>query len=464
MLVVLILSSSVLVEGVPFMKTSFDLGSESGFCIDIESSGSKIFYDSVLLSSCKQDQPEGILQNIRFEGTGPISIEGHKRCLEVKPKSGGWDVVFLPCSPHKIAQNFTWVQEGCMIKNDKVEHCLAAGSTVSSKGDSLTRILQVVDCSGVSGQLLSWDVHPNSSNTPLSCSAPRTGWNFPKWAAVIFVVFGLITCWCACWILFCPRVCREKQEQIELVYGRKSPTKISSDKSNEILRCPRGHEIRALPIQGKQSCSICQQLQDVEGTKVYVCPTCDWMVCQSCYRRGSTCTQSASDATQRPRVTSDDRCIQILVEKPRIKKASLKQKASAVDQPEAEEPSLFTRIKRNVFGTTEQAPADRKGERSIPSSPELLAAEIDAIRHVVRVVSGRERRGESRRDFRSPRDYYYSPRYKRRSKRYPRWSDSSSSSSWSEEMDNSPIRRSRRQRNRRPRRHRHSRRRRVEYD
>jgi len=81
-----------------------------------------------------------------------------------------------------------------MIKNEKVGHCLAAGSTVSSSGDSLARTLEVVDCKDVSGTLLSWDVHPNSFVTKLNCNRPRTGLKYPTWAAVIFVTFGLITC------------------------------------------------------------------------------------------------------------------------------------------------------------------------------------------------------------------------------------------------------------------------------
>jgi len=90
MLIILILLCSVFVEGAPLVKTSFDLGSESGFCMDIESSGSSPLYDSVLLSSCKrEDKSEGVLQQMQFEGVGHITIDGYNHCLEVKPKSGG---------------------------------------------------------------------------------------------------------------------------------------------------------------------------------------------------------------------------------------------------------------------------------------------------------------------------------------------------------------------------------------
>jgi len=154
--------------------------------------------------------------------------------------------------------------------------------------------------------------------------------------------------------------------------------------------------------------------------------------------------------------TSVDSYIRIPVEKPQVKEALSKKKTVAVKQTKAEAPNLLTRIKRNVFGTTEQVPARKEGEIY---TPERLLAEIDAIRSVVRVVHGIESRGESRRDFRSPRDYYYySPRRRRRSRRYQRWSDSLSSSSWSEDTESSPIRRRpRRQRRRR-------RRRRADYD
>jgi len=90
MLIELILLCSVFAEGAPLVKTSFDLGSESGFCIDIESSGWGILYDSVFLSSCKpEDKSGGVLQQMLFEGVGHITVDGYNHCLEVKPKSGG---------------------------------------------------------------------------------------------------------------------------------------------------------------------------------------------------------------------------------------------------------------------------------------------------------------------------------------------------------------------------------------
>lgn len=177
---VLILPYAVFVEGVPFVRTSFDLGSWNGFCIDIESRGSSIFYDSVLLRSCKPgNKSDAELQQMQFDGAGPISIEAHKRCLEVKPKSGGWTVVFQPCRANLQAQKFTLVRKGCMIRSDKLEYCLAAGSTLTSTGHSLSRVLEVADCKSVNNKFLSWDVHPGTADTQLTCDKPRVGSGFP---------------------------------------------------------------------------------------------------------------------------------------------------------------------------------------------------------------------------------------------------------------------------------------------
>jgi len=453
---VFILLCAVFVKGLPFVKTSFDLGSETGFCLHVETSGSSILWDSVLLSSCEHENiSEGVQQKMLFNGVGPISIKEHQRCLEVKPKSGGWDVVLRPCWTNLPAQNFTLIQEGCMIKNEKVGYCLAAGSTVSSIGDLLTRTLQVVDCKGVSGTLLSWDAHPYSFNTKLNCNKPTTGWKFPKWAAVIFVIFGLITCYCACWILFCPSFCRKQQKQMGLALWKKSPIEISSDKT---LRCPAGHEIRAVPNQAKRSCKSCFGEQFVKGAKVYLCPQCDWIICHSCYRLGKTCAPSAPVATQPLTPQSKEMNVirkssviykQVPIEKSAVKVASVRLNERALKEDDLavnKAPNLLARIRKNIFGEEQQ-----EVERSVVDTPERIMAEIDKIRSVVRVVRGMQRRSASRRDFRSPRDYSYSPRHRRRSRRYQRYSDSYSSTSSSEDIENSPIRRPWRRREKRRR-------------
>jgi len=455
------------------VKTSFDLGSETGFCIEVESSGSNIFWDSVLLSSCQPEKiSKGIHQKMLFDGEGHISIQEHQRCLEVKPKSGGWDLVLRPCWTNLQAQNFTLIEEGCMIKSDIVEHCLAAGSTVSSTGNSLTRLLQVVDCKGVSGTLLSWDVHPNSFDTKLQCKKPRTGWKYPKWAAVIFVVFGLITCYCACWILFCPNCCRKQQKQMGLTVWRKSPIEIVS---SEVLCCPAGHEIRAIPSQGNRRCKSCFGTQFIEGTKLYSCPRCDWIICQSCYRLGRGSASRAPVATKPPTPKSEEvdsveksftSYTQIPIEKPAIKVSTPKPIRTAQKQEDkvvSKAPNLLTRIRKNIFRTGEQVPKVDGTKNSVVHTPERIMGEIDTIRSVVRVVRGMQRRSSPRRDYRSPRDcsprrdyrsprdYSYSPRRWRGSRRYQRRSDSLSSTSLSEDMEYSPIRRPWRRRERRRR-------------
>jgi len=460
-LVVLILLCAVFVEGIPFVKTSFDLGSETGFCIEVESSGSSILWDSVLLSSCQPEKvSKGVHQKMLFDGEGHISIEGHDRCLEVKPKSGGWDLVLRPCWTNLQAQNFTLIQEGCMIKSDEVDHCLAAGSTVSSNGGSLTRILQVVDCKGVSGTLLSWDVHPYSFDWKLDCNKPKTGWRFPKWAAVIFVVFGLITCYCACWILFCPNFCRKQQKEMGLTVWRKSPIEIVSD---EVFCCPVGHEIRAIPHQGKRMCNSCLETQFIEGTKVYSCPICDWIICHSCYRLGGACAPSAPVATKPPtpksmEVYAVERSYksykQTPIKETAVKVASPKAKQTTpkpVDEAASKAPNLLARIRKNIFRREEQVPKDERTKNYVVDTPERIMGEIDTIRSVVRVARGMQRRSSPCRDFRPQRDYSYSPYRWRESRRYQRYSDSLSSRSSSEDMEYSPIRRPWRRRERRRR-------------
>jgi len=433
MLAVLFLTCVLFVEGLPLVKTSFGLGSETGFCIDIESSGSSIFWDSVVLSSCKEDTSEGDLQQMQFNGEGPISIEGHERCLEVKPKSGGWDVVFRPCWSKLEAQSFTFMQEGCMIKNEKVGLCLAAGSTVSSNGDELTRILQVVDCDSESSKLLSWDVHPSSSDTKLTCAKPKSSWKFPQWAAVIFAIFGMITCWCACWFLFCPSYCKEKQKQMELIVRKKSPNKIRRD---ENLRCPAGHYIRDVPRQGKGSCSNCHGLEFGEDTTIYLCQTCNWIICSYCYSQIRTCKPSAPIASSPSTPRSKEAASMSPYSEPRV----LKEKPGS-------EANLCTRISRSIFGTAEQASEVKDGESSDMTTPERISREIRSVVREELRRSRYRRDCRSPRDHRSPRDYRYRHSSRRRSpRRYRRWSDSSTSTSTEEESEYSPVRRSRRQR------------------
>jgi len=484
MLALLSLTCVLFVEGLPLVKTSFSLGSETGFCIDIESSGSSIFWNSVLLSSCSEDTSEGDLQQMQFTGSGPITIEGHERCLEVKPKSGGWEVIFRPCWSSLEAQSFTFVEEGCMIKSEKVGLCLAAGSTVSSNGNELTRTLQVVDCDSVSSSLLSWDVHPYNSNAKLTCVKPKTSWKFPKWAAIIFAVFGMITCGCACWFLFFPSFYKEKQKQMELIVRKKMPSKILKDDN---LLCPAGHDICVVPKQSNQSCSNCNKLEFREDTMFYLCPICDWLVCGPCQRQISTSDPRSPYASNLS--TRKSKEVNVLAksninnfQSPRensITKAASQSRdiesQEQEDKPVFGAPNLLTRIRRSINGTAQQATGVKDGESSDITTPERISKEIVTIRSVVKERNGKLRSGTRRsgfrRDCRSPRDkhYYYSPRRRspysprrrsrysprRRSRysprrrsprRYSRWSDSSYSTSTEEEIEYTPVRRPRRQR------------------
>jgi len=140
---------------------------------------------------------------------------------------------------------------------------------------------------------------------------------------------------------------------------------------------------------------------------------------------------------------SSSRYKKIPIQKPAIKVASVKLNERAPNQESLTAKktlNLLARTRKNVFGTERQTSRLQKAGTSVFDTPECIMADTDKIRSVVRVVRGMQRRSASRRDFRSPRDYSYSPRRRRRSRRYQRYSDSLSSTSSSEYIEDSPIR------------------------
>jgi len=184
---------------------------------------------------------------------------------------------------------------------------------------------------------------------------------------------------------------------------------------------------------------------------MYLCPQCDWIICDSCYRVGWARVPNTAVA-RHPLTPKSDQVDfiekssssykKIPSEKPAIKMAPGKLSKRAPKQQNLapkKRLNLLACIKKNIFGT-EQYTSRLQNGSSVVGTPERIMADIDKIRGLVRVVRGVQRRSASRRDFRSPRDYSYSPRRRRRSRSYQRYSYSLSSTSSSEDIEYSPIR------------------------
>jgi len=143
---------------VPFIRTSSDLNEKNGFCIDVAFWSGETIYDLVQLRPCKsidRNKTGSVDQQVLFEGFGNISIENGDKCLEEVSSQDGRMLVFRPCWSYLLAQNFSLVPEGCLIKNRLTGHCLAASSTTSDSGVWRSRGLEAVDCNSVDKDLLS---------------------------------------------------------------------------------------------------------------------------------------------------------------------------------------------------------------------------------------------------------------------------------------------------------------------
>jgi len=223
---------------------------------------------------------------------------------------------------------------------------------------------------------------------------------------------------------------------------------------DEKLMCPSGHVLRPKIIQGRRSCDCCIEVELKEGTGVYACFDCDWIMCRSCYRSVTPHPQSTSTSTsmtpkcQEMKVKSwSDNHVMIPVGKT-IGSVSSEKKESVL--PEHEERlgketfASFKRIMNFFLSTSPHQQKSSNCEREVCNvgTPEQILSDPDTIRSVVKAVANIRSRSSSRRSSRSPSDYS-SPRRRRY-----RWSDSLSLSG-SDESEISPYRRRSHRRRRR---------------
>jgi len=242
---------------------------------------------------------------------------------------------------------------------------------------------------------------------------------------IIFVVFGMITCWCGCWILFCPNFCRENQEQTGLMIWRRHTSKMLS---NDTLLCPAGHGMRLIVSKGKGRCIRCMKEQFIEDDKVYACLKCDWKVCYSCYRQGTACSSTAPSGEK--------------FQTPKNKQKRVVVSGAIREEEKPTPETRFTRISKNVV-------------RSVSQIPEHIMGKTDVTRTAVITEREKSRRSMPMTDrgygFRSDYQYYspyrkqsdyqyYSPYRREKSGRYRDWSDYTSSTQ-SENIEYSPKRR-----------------------
>jgi len=203
---------------------------------------------------------------------------------------------------------------------------------------------------------------------------------------------------------------------------------------------------------GGRNCSCCVWVELKEGTEVYACIDCDWMMCHFCHQLRIPRGPSASVATwpitpefqeMKFRRKNDDtyysRMSSFIGEKP----------LPGQDKSRVNRATGFEESIKSVSTTASRHHENDRtasGIRSI-NSPERILHDINKIRNTMKTVA--EMKSPSSIGSRSPRDY--TPRRWRKSRLRSSCSESSSQS-WSDCSDISPYRRrSRRYRRRRRR-------------
>jgi len=243
-------------------------------------------------------------------------------------------------------------------------------------------------------------------------------------------------------MLFCPSCCKDKQSVGGFTLWR---TSTGAKKSfNKKLLCPAGHTLLRIINSGRRSCNCCNAVEIMEGTAVYACCRCDWVLCHFCYQQGTPINRSSSSSLS----TSTQ-----FLSPGQISRGNIKGKIPPLRKarvsPKKEErgrglQGCLTNFINNFTMSIPNAKEHYSSSRDIRAigTPERILNDLDRIRSVVKAVAKMRSRSVSRRDSRSPS--YYSPRHRRR---YCR--SDSSSPRWSDESEISPYRRRRRQKRRR---------------
>jgi len=365
---------------VPFIRTTFNLDDNNGFCIGVAFWSGKFIYDLVQLRECKfshRNETIGNSQQVMFQGRGSISIENGAKCLEEVSDKGGPILIFRSCWSQVLAQNFSLHPDGCLIKNTQTGHCLAASSTTSNSGFWRSRELKAVECSSVDKKLLSWNIYPQNSANKLDCEKPGRGIGFPNWAAVLLTILVIAVCIFAFWLQW---KWKDRQRSFS---APKAP--MVQQVESKVLQCPAGHKLKhsVLVVTERRWCDFCDETRLYEGIRVYACVKCNWIICSSCYHRRNI-------------VSSDPNAI-LLVASPG-RKGELRTVANLVSQrrPPVKKKDLRSRV-QEIIGNVTRLHSAPPNKENIIATPERIGNEIDQIKLVVREVTKLQRHDQESR-------------------------------------------------------------------
>lgn len=379
----------------PFIRTTFKLDDNNGFCIGVAVYSGKFIYDLVQLRECNFEHGNetiGNSQQVMFEGSGSISIENGEKCLEEVSDEGGSMLVFRSCLSEVLTQNFSLDPDGCQIKNVQTGHCLAASSATSNLGFWRSRELKAVKCSSVNNKLLSWNIYPRDSGNKLDCEEPGRGNGFPNYAAVLLTILVIALLILAFWLY---KKWKDKRRRFS---APKPSAPVARQAESKFLQCPAGHKLKhsVLVVTDRRWCDFCGNTRLHEGIRVYACVKCNWMICSSCYRRDS--------ASSNPNAV-------LLVSSPG-RKGQLLRLANMVTPPKpmprqpirrpVRKKDMLSRFREIIgMGTRSCSPSPPPKKENINTSPKQIGKEIDQIKVVLSEVANLKRH---HREYR-PRSY-----------------------------------------------------------
>jgi len=144
----------------------------------------------------------------------------------------------------------------------------------------------------------------------------------------------------------------------------------------EVLQCPAGHKLQdsVSVFTERRWCDYCDEIRLYEGTRVYACVGCKWIVCSDCYHRRNRPSSRPSPVLM---ITSPGSNPKLLTSAKLI---------SPTPSPPAKRMDLRSRIQRLTgWGATpncEQEPVSRA---------ERIGKEIDHIKVVLTEVTNEQR-------------------------------------------------------------------------